>query len=1015
VNFYRSGGGCNNTGEIAGVFDHEWGHGMDANDATPGIASPSGEGIADIYTALRLNDSCIGRNFRSTNCSGNGDPCLSCTGVRDIDYLKRASGNPHDYTWSNANCGGSVHCVGGVYSEAVWSLWKRKLQSAPYNYDNNTAHEIVTRLTFLGAGATGNWFSGGPPNGGCASTSGYMNYLAADDDNGNLNDGTPHMTAIYDAFNDQEIACNTPTVQDSGCAGSPTSAPSVTATPADKSVGLSWGAVSGATKYQVFRTEGVFACDFGKVKLGETVGTTWNDTALQNGRAYSYIVIPIGGADSCMGPASACTNASPAAGPGLTINTGSATLSITGGDGDVYLDNCEDGTMTFDVVNTGLGGLTNARIVSVTPSNGGVAVSTSFPSALSPSTLAEGATGSGSFSFTAGGLTFGETLMFQVEVIADEMATSMLADLTLLSTESDLQLVASHTWDFESDLDGWELVQGTFNQTTSGGGANGSSGYVASSANLDNQCDQIRSPSLRLTSTSDLSVETDYDIENASSPNTWWDRANVAVLDGGVRTSVDPDSGRLYNASGAGAVCVTVNQNGWAAAQTTWAESSWSAAALGSAGFAGKEVQLDIAFGTDVSVVGRGFWFDQVTLTDFEMLVADTQSDSCSPPVCGDDTREGSEVCDGTDLAGETCVSQGFGGGGTLACDASCDFFDTTSCIPASSVCSNGVCEIGEDCSNCATDCIGGSSSGASCGNGVCEAGDGEDCVSCPADCNGLQKKKPSNRFCCGDGDGTNPVSCSDAACSTGGWSCTDVPQPGSSYCCGDATCEGPEDSTSCAVDCATGSFCGDAACDSSEDQCSCAADCGSPSANEVPNSTCQDGVDNDCGGGVDCADSDCSADPACSTTPSCGDGTCNGSEDQCSCAVDCGTPPASEVPNSTCQDGVDNDCGGGIDCADADCTSDPACTTTPFCGDGTCDSNEDQCSCAVDCGAPPASEAGLCTDGVDNDCGGGIDCADSDCTTDPACQECKTRRTPCTSDAECCSGTCHTRYNACT
>ncbi|HSE39930.1 MAG TPA: endopeptidase, partial [Acidobacteriota bacterium] len=29
VNFYRSGGGCRNTGELAGVFDHEWGHGMD--------------------------------------------------------------------------------------------------------------------------------------------------------------------------------------------------------------------------------------------------------------------------------------------------------------------------------------------------------------------------------------------------------------------------------------------------------------------------------------------------------------------------------------------------------------------------------------------------------------------------------------------------------------------------------------------------------------------------------------------------------------------------------------------------------------------------------------------------------------------------------------------------------------------------------------------------------------------------------------------------------------------------
>jgi hypothetical protein len=288
VNFYRSGGGCSNTGEIAGVFDHEWGHGLDQNDATPGIASPSGEGIADIYTALRLNDSCIGRNFRpGVNCSGNGDPCLDCTGVRDIDYEQHLSGQPHDYTWSNATCEfpfPSVHCRGHVYSEAVWSLWKRKLQSAPYNYDNNTAHEIVNRLTFIGAGNTGTWFSGGPPLGGCAANSGYLNYLAADDDNGDLSDGTPHMTAIYQAFNDQQIACNTPTVQDSGCAGSPTAAPSVTASPLDKSVVLDWNTVANASSYEVFRTEGVFGCDFGKVRLGETIGTSYSDFGLQNDR-----------------------------------------------------------------------------------------------------------------------------------------------------------------------------------------------------------------------------------------------------------------------------------------------------------------------------------------------------------------------------------------------------------------------------------------------------------------------------------------------------------------------------------------------------------------------------------------------------------------------------------------------------------------------------------------------------------------------------------------------------------
>ncbi|MBW8001794.1 MAG: glucan endo-1,6-beta-glucosidase, partial [Planctomycetes bacterium] len=34
------------------------------------------------------------------------------------------------------------------------------------------------------------------------------------------------------------------------------------------------------------------------------------------------------------------------------------------------------------------------------------------------------------------------------------------------------------------------------------------------------------------------------------------------------------------------------------------------------------------------------------------------------------------------------------------------------------------------------------------------------------------------------------------------------------------------------------------------------------------------------------------------------------------------------------------------------------------YCGDGTCDSGEDQCNCSADCGTPPSTETGLCTDG---------------------------------------------------
>ena len=349
VQFYRSSSTCANTGEIAGVFDHEAGHGIDDNDVNGIISSPTGEGIADVYAALRINDSCIGRGFTANVCNNNGDACLTCTGVRDIDYLKRVSGNPHTYTWANSTCGGSGYCLSAVYAEAVWSLYKRKLTAAPFNMDTNTALEVATRLTYIGAGNTGTWFSGGPPNGGCAGGSGYLNYLAADDDNGNINDGTPHMTAIYAAFGDQQIACNTPTVQNSGCAGAPTTAPNVTATGGTNSVALSWGAVSGASKYAVYRTEGVFACDFGKVKIGETTGTSFTSNNLQGGRAYSYVVIPVGASDTCMGPASACDTASPTGGGGPTP------VTVT-----LYSVAAQDGRISESSETSGVGGTINS-------------------------------------------------------------------------------------------------------------------------------------------------------------------------------------------------------------------------------------------------------------------------------------------------------------------------------------------------------------------------------------------------------------------------------------------------------------------------------------------------------------------------------------------------------------------------------------------------------------------------------------------------------------------------------
>jgi hypothetical protein len=343
VNFYKSGGGCRNTGEIGAVFDHEWGHGIDDFDSN-GTLSSSSEGYADIAAIYRLQTSCVGYGFFHTLDDGCGQTAdgtgsnvqeaqtgpshcaTDCSGVRDADFAKHIPATPQTPVGFNCvncgsgsgPCGKQVHCAAGPTRQAAWDFVFRDLRGPPYNYDSNTAFIVANKIFYQGSGLVGSWHECNCTAGtssGCGATNGYMQWLAADDNDGNLSNGTPHMPALYAAFNRHGMACTTPAVARGVCAGAPTGKPQVSATPNEGSVDLSWSAMNGATKYWVMKTEGFAGCNFGKAKIAEVTGTSYTDGEVANGRQYCYSIVAQGSSAACYSEGSECACVTPACTP----------------------------------------------------------------------------------------------------------------------------------------------------------------------------------------------------------------------------------------------------------------------------------------------------------------------------------------------------------------------------------------------------------------------------------------------------------------------------------------------------------------------------------------------------------------------------------------------------------------------------------------------------------------------------------------------------------------------------
>ncbi len=169
LNFFSAGGGCNNTGRVATVVYHEYGHGIHAHSSSTFDGQVS-EGIADFVAAT------INNHPQITGLTSCGSAFRSCE--NRLTYC--ASG-------CDLSPGSEVHDAGQVICGVLWEL--REQLVARYGQDLGVATTERIMLKFLTL------------VGDMDST--YAAAIAADDDSDNDPfNGTLHSCEINRAFAD---------------------------------------------------------------------------------------------------------------------------------------------------------------------------------------------------------------------------------------------------------------------------------------------------------------------------------------------------------------------------------------------------------------------------------------------------------------------------------------------------------------------------------------------------------------------------------------------------------------------------------------------------------------------------------------------------------------------------------------------------------------------------------------------------------------------------------------------
>ncbi|MFH2006957.1 MAG: MYXO-CTERM sorting domain-containing protein [bacterium] len=169
IYFFRANNQCENTGRISDVLYHEFGHSFHANSIIWGVGDfdeSLSEGLADYTSATYTGDPGMGRGF-----------FYSSQPLRHIDPSNT------EYVWPD-DITGESHQNGLIVSGALWDLRKELIA----DYGDAEGVAITDRLFYAAMQRASD------------IPSSYVAVLVEDDDDGDLENGTPNGCAIKRSF-----------------------------------------------------------------------------------------------------------------------------------------------------------------------------------------------------------------------------------------------------------------------------------------------------------------------------------------------------------------------------------------------------------------------------------------------------------------------------------------------------------------------------------------------------------------------------------------------------------------------------------------------------------------------------------------------------------------------------------------------------------------------------------------------------------------------------------------------